>query len=202
MYNPSSFKENDPQILFELIRKFNFGILFSQHGDNPEATHLPFLIDEDKNELVAHFAKANKHWKGLDSQKEVLVVFQGPHSYISPSWYENRETVPTLNYATVHVKGTPEIIHEHADLLKMVTDLTQYHEDQVETDWSLKEAESIMDIELKAIVGLKIRINEMEGKFKFNQNRSRADQQKVIEHLDSHANDVKEIMRKNLGENS
>lgn len=202
MYTPSSFKETDPDILFELIERYNFGILFSQHGDQPEATHLPFMVDRSRGlqgTLIAHFARANKHWKTLDENREVLTVFQGPHTYISPSWYKNRKTVPTWNYATVHVYGKPKLIHETEAILEMVTRLTHYHENQIETNWSMEEAGDAMHTLLKGIVGIEIEITRLEGKFKFNQNRSTEDQQAVIDHLDEkYAPGVKEIMRRNL----
>ena len=202
MYIPSSFKEENPEILFELIEKFNFGVLFSHHREEPEATHLPFLADKNRGEhgtLIAHFARANKHWEHIDADKEVLVVFQGPHSYISPSWYKNRETVPTWNYATVHVYGKARIIHEESALREMVTRLTHYHESQVESNWKMAEAREYSEKLLKAITGIEIDITRMEGKFKFNQNKSREDQAGVIEHLDEKtAPGVKEIMQKNL----
>lgn len=202
MYTPTSFKETDPEILFDLIEKYSFGILFSQHLEYPEATHLPFLVDRkagDQGKLIAHFAKANKHWKKLDSQKEVLCIFQGPHTYVSPSWYKKRDTVPTWNYATVHVYGKPKVVHQPDELRKMVTDLTHYHESQVKTDWSLEESKTSFEKNLLGIVGLEIEITRLEGKFKFNQNRSKEDQAGVIENLDeSIAPGVTDIMRKNL----
>ena len=202
MYTPSSFKEDDPNVLFELIETHNFGILFSQHADKPEATHLPFLVDRNRGGhgvLIAHFARANKHWRTIDENKEVLTVFQGPHAYISPAWYKNQETVPTWNYATVHVYGKPKLIHEPEALRKMAIRLTHYHEDQMNEDWKLDESADFMEIELKAIVGVEIEITRMEGKFKFNQNRSKEDQQGVIDHLDEkYAPGVKEIMKRNL----
>ncbi len=202
MYTPSSFKEENTSVLFELIRNYNFGVLFSQHQQEPDATHLPFLIDTTKGEkgtLIAHFAKANKHWKKLDTNKDVLCVFQGPHTYVSPSWYKNRETVPTWNYATVHASGKPKLIHEPEELREMVTKLTYYHENQLSSDWSLEESAPVFEIELKAIVGLEIEITKLEGKFKFNQNRSKEDQEGVIAHLDeNNAPGVKAIMQQNL----
>lgn len=202
MYTPSSFKEENPDVLFELIEKYNFGVLFSQHADTPEATHLPFLVDRKRGEhgtLIAHFAKANKHWKNLDPAKEVLAVFQGPHTYITPSWYKNRETVPTWNYATVHVYGRPKVIHELDELREMVSRLTHFHEAQVESDWSLKESGKHFEIDLKAITGLEIEITRMEGKFKFNQNKKEEDQQGVIDNLEKLGEkEVSGIMRKNL----
>lgn len=202
MYTPSSFKEENPDVLFELIEHYNFGILFSQHEKDPEATHLPFLVNRNEGEhgaLIAHFARANKHWRRLDSNKEVMVVFQGPHTYITPSWYKDRNTVPTWNYATVHVYGYPKVIHETEELRKMVTRLTHFHEQQVETDWDLKEGQEEFETDLKAITGLEITITRMEGKFKFNQNRSKEDQKSVVQHLEKAGEQqVSAIMKKNL----
>lgn len=203
MYTPSSFKEENPDVLFDLIEEHNFGIIFSQHQDQPEATHLPFLVHRKKSEqgtLIAHFAKANKHWKKLDEAKDVLVVFQGPHSYISPAWYKNRAEVPTWNYATVHVFGKPKVIEDPAELNKMVKELTHFHEDQENTGWKLDEVpEKDYNTDLKAIVGLEIEISKMEGKFKFNQNKSDKDQKSVISKMeDLGREDISEIMKRNL----
>lgn len=203
MYTPSSFKEENPDVLFELIEEHNFGIIFSQHQDQPEATHLPFLVHRQKGEqgtLIAHFAKANKHWKKLDEAKDVLVVFQGPHSYISPAWYKNRAEVPTWNYATVHVFGKPKVIEDAAELNKMVKELTHFHEDQENTGWKLDEVpEKDYNTDLKAIVGLEIEISKMEGKFKFNQNKPDKDQKSVIAKMeDLGREDISAIMKRNL----
>lgn len=206
MYTPSSFKEEDSEILFNLIEEFNFGILFTQHKKNPEATHLPFLVDRTRGEhgvLIAHFAKANSHWKKISATKDVLAVFQGPHTYISPSWYVNRAEVPTWNYATVHVYGKPIIVEEPKLLKAMVTRLTRYHENKIDSNWSLDEVSKKDFItDLKAIVGIEIEITRMEGKFKFNQNKSKEDQAKVIENLDNlDIIEVSEIMKNNLSPN-
>lgn len=202
MYIPSSFAENDINKLFGFIRENNFGILFSNNQNFPEATHLPFMLNKNFGEngtLIAHFAKANKHWKRISEQQEMLVIFNGPHSYISPSWYKNRVTVPTWNYAAVHVYGKPKVIHERNQLLQMVTDLTNFHENQIKSNWSLEEGESIIETELKAIVGIEIEISRIEGKFKFNQNRSIDDQARVLENLDdSICPGVRAIMQENL----
>ncbi|MBO6622758.1 MAG: FMN-binding negative transcriptional regulator [Balneola sp.] len=203
MYTPSSFKEENPDVLFDLIEEHNFGIIFSQHEDQPEATHLPFLVHRKKGTygtLIAHFAKANKHWKKLDESKDVLILFQGPHSYISPAWYENRAEVPTWNYATVHVFGKPKIIEDPVELNKMVKKLTHFHEGQENTDWKLNEVpKKEYNTDLKAIVGLEIEISKMEGKFKFNQNKSDMDQKSVIAKMDDLGRkDISEIMKRTL----
>lgn len=203
MYNPSSFKETDLNVLFEFIKKYNFGILFSQHSNSPWATHLPFMIDTNRGEkgtLIAHFAKANKHWKHINEVDELLVVFQGPHTYISPSWYVNRDEVPTWNYATVHARGTATILHDKNALHNMVTRLTHFHEDQIESDWDLSEvSEKEYQTDLKGIVGIEINISSLEGKFKFNQNKKEEDQLQVIKNLDKLGlTDESSIMKSNL----
>lgn len=201
MYIPSSFKEQDPEVLYSMIERYNFGVLFSQHTGLPEATHLPFLVNRHKGTngvLLAHFARANKHWQRIRNE-EVLIVFQGPHSYISPSWYVHRNTVPTWNYATVHVYGTPTIIEDTSTLREMVFQLTHYHEKQINSSWSIEEVSDKVEQELKAIVGIEIEISRMEGKFKFNQNKSRKDQESVIHNLDEKtAPEVSDIMKANL----
>ncbi len=202
MYTPSSFKESDPDVLFEFIKQNSFGILFSHHSEKPEATHLPFMVDRNygsQGKLIAHFARANKHWRKISEEKEVLVTFQGPHTYISPSWYVHRDEVPTWNYATVHVYGKPKLIHDLESLRKMVTDLTHLHESNTESDWDLSEAAESFEVDLQAIVGLEIEITDIQGKFKFNQNKSVEDQQSVVQHLDKMGlNEESEIMKKNL----
>ena len=206
MYTPSSFKEEDPKILFDLIEKNNFGILFTQHQESPEATHLPFLVDRNRGKhgvLIAHFARANKHWQKINESQDVLAVFQGPHTYISPSWYVNRAEVPTWNYATVHVYGKPIIIQDPEALQGMVTRLTHYHENEIDSNWSIDEVnKKDFATDLKAIVGIEIEITRMEGKFKFNQNKSREDQAKVIKNLDNlDISEVSQIMKNNLSSN-
>src|ERR1051325_4993135 len=121
MYIPNSFREDDPALLHELIRQYNFGILVTQHdsssssgqGVSPFAAHLPFLVDAKRGPhgtLVAHMARANPQWRDFADGREALAIFQGPHAYISPSWYDEPVSVPTWNYAVVHAYGTPRII--------------------------------------------------------------------------------------------
>lgn len=108
MYIPRSFREDNIAALHELIRQHSFGTLFSQTSEGPFATHLPFLIDPEPwpfGTMRAHMARANPHWRRLTNAVDVLVVFLGPHAYISPSWYVNQVTVPTWNYAAVHAVG-------------------------------------------------------------------------------------------------
>lgn len=202
MYNPNSFKETDPDVLYPFIEEHNFGVIFSQTEKNPEATHLPFMVNRNDNMLIGHFARANKHWQHINEKTEVLVVFQGTHGYISPSWYKNQNTVPTWNYAAVHVYGTPTIVHNIDELREMVDSLTYHHEEGVYSDWDYEAAHSKRERLLKGIVGIRIDITKLEGKFKFNQNRSIEDQKKVIQFLENSPSEsnrkMARIMKRNL----
>ena len=131
----------------------------------------------------------------------MLAVFQGPHSYISPAWYEDQVTVPTWNYAVVHVYGTPRLIDDPGELRPMVERLTRQHEG-AEGEWDLSQADPVIETELKAIVGFEIPVDRIEGKYKFNQNRSHEDQAGVVRNLaespDPTRRAVADIMTSNL----
>lgn len=205
MYTPPSFREEDPTILHDLIRRNNFGILFSAGPDGPVATHLPFSLDAGRGEhgtLVAHMARANPHWKSLAPDQEVLVVFAGPHAYVSPTWYAEPVAVPTWNYAAVHVYGVPRLVADMDVLRGQVEQLVQEHEAHRAPPWDMAAAEPRMEGLLKAIVGFEIPIARVEGKMKFNQNRSREDREGVVRALEAErdpmAQAVVEIMRRTM----
>ena len=202
MYIPALNKETDLSRLHALMRRNNFALLISNGESVPLATHLPFMLDTDAGDygtLITHMARANSHWKQIKPDDEVLVIFQGVHSYISPRWYAEPSVVPTWNYATVHASGKPRLIHDEARLKQIVMALVEYHEGpgglpRLETNFP--------ETLLKAIVGLEIPIDRLEGKFKFNQNKTLEDQRGVIEALsksdDSTQRAVARIMQENL----
>src|ERR1700759_3803266 len=109
MYVPSHFAETDLATLHDFIERYSFGLLVSQVDGQPFGTHLPFLLDRSAphGTLIGHMARANPHWQSLREQP-ALVVFAGPHAYISPTWYEAANVVPTWNYTAVHVSGHAE----------------------------------------------------------------------------------------------
>ncbi|WKB35742.1 FMN-binding negative transcriptional regulator [Terrilactibacillus sp. S3-3] len=135
MYIPKAFQETDQQKIKDFIRHNSFGILFSQNWVHPQATHLPLVFDRD--DLVGHFAKANPHWRSLDG-REALIVFSGPHSYISSSWY-GEEGVPTWNYMTVHVCGTCRIITDQTELLNILKRSVDFYEAPLGHAWQIEE---------------------------------------------------------------
>jgi transcriptional regulator len=187
MYIPASNRINDTDMLRAFIRQYNFAVLFSTYNGVPYATHLPFLFDEARGlngTLVAHMARANPHWKMFEGSTTALVVFSGPHSYISPSWYVDQVSVPTWNYTAVHAYGTPHVIHE-PDVLRPIVDmLTEVHETAVSSVWDRSLAARDTGAKLEAIVGIEIPVSRLEGKFKLNQNRSVEDRRSVISALE------------------
>ena len=210
MYTPKHFAQDDITILHKMIENYNFATLYSQLDGEPYATHLPFMLDKSAGEygtLITHLATANPHWRafeGTEQPTRALVIFQGPHDYISPSWYVNQNTVPTWNYAVAHAYGTPQIIRDPQQLREMVMELTRRHETAINSPWDLDKSHEIVEKHTKsaAFVGLVMRIERLEGKYKFNQNKSKADQHSVIEHLkqsnSSMAPAIIDIMQDNL----
>src|SRR3981189_1385300 len=145
----------------------------------PVATHLPFLLDAGRGPygtLMAHMARANLQWKTFNGEQEALVIFQGPHAYISPSWYEVELSVPTWNYAAVHAYGILEIIEDNAVLYDLLKALIQTHEARFERPWDFQLPDDYLQKMMRGIVGFEIQITRLEGKFKMSQNRTAGEQ--------------------------
>lgn len=202
MFIPKDFKVEDQQKILEFIQDNSFGILFSQDDEGPHATHLPFILSQkDKPELIGHIAKANPQWKTLHGKK-VLVVFSGPHSYISASWYKEKRNVPTWNYVAVHVQGTIEIINEETELLSILHQSVDFYEKDFENPWKMDNEPETVSRLLNGIIGFRIRIDSIEGKWKLNQNKSTDNKKEVIKNLrkldiyDSHS--IADLMEKDL----
>ena len=132
-------------------------------------------MSNDNLLLKCHIAKSNPQWEGIEDQ-EVLITFQGPHDYVSPSWY-NSPGVPTWNYQSVHIYGKPQLITETEKLGSLVSELTGIYESTLEKPWKPEYKESI----LKAIIGIEIRITDIQCKYKLSQNRSEDDRLQVVE---------------------
>jgi transcriptional regulator len=184
MYIPAHFALNDPPRLHDFIEQHSFGLLVSQHGDEPFATHLPFLLRRNEGSrgvLVGHMARANPHWQFANA-KPVMAVFAGPHAYISPAWYEADHVVPTWNYVAVHVYGTLQTIHDSDALTGILRDSLAEFEDPI-SPWKFDSASDFASKLLQQIVGFRIEITRMEGKWKLNQNHPRERREKVIRAL-------------------
>jgi len=133
--------------------------------------------------LWAHMARANRQWKDFDGQSQALVIFQGPHAYISPSWYETHPSVPTWNYTTAHIYGIPRLLEDGPAMRQMLEALVINHEQHRDPAWRMELPEDYLHSMMQSIVAFEIPIERIEGKFKLNQNRSDVDQESVIAHL-------------------
>ncbi|WP_242259300.1 FMN-binding negative transcriptional regulator [Bacillus cereus group sp. BfR-BA-01311] len=199
MYIPKYFAIQDEEMKYEIMEQNSFAILFSQHNGEPYATHLPLLLNRETLTLHGHFARPNEQWKDIGTQ-QVLAIFQGPHSYISPSWYETNNAVPTWNYVAVHVYGELEIVEDEKTLVDSLQDLVNKYEDP-ESTYSLNDVDSnYMGGLSKGIVGFKIKINKIEGKAKLSQNHSVERRNLVVEKLEKVGSEeskrIAELMRK------
>jgi transcriptional regulator len=181
MYTPKFFVEADEEKLIAFMREFNFATLVSAENDLPVATHLPFIIEkrEDKIILSAHMAKANDQWQGFGS-KDVLVIFNEPHAYISPLLYSQLENVPTWNYVAVHAYGkvnTFETVDENLALLEKM--IAVFDPNYLNGNWREISSEYKANL-AKAIVAFEIEVTDLQGKKKLNQNKPGEDAQNVI----------------------
>jgi transcriptional regulator len=201
MYIPKFFKVADVDEVREFIQTYSFGTLVTTKKGKPIATHLPLqLVQEgDAYFITGHMAYGNPQWRTFEQAQDVLVMFQGPHAYISSSWYE-QENVPTWNYQAVHVYGTANILDKgqlKEDLAKLLQKYEEHRENPVL--WE-KLSPSLLEKELKGIVGFKIKVEEMQASYKMSQNRNDTDYRHIIEQLrqEAHPDAVRmaEVMEK------
>ncbi|MDX1959162.1 MAG: FMN-binding negative transcriptional regulator [Leptospiraceae bacterium] len=184
MYIPKSFKLEDKELIIQILNEFPFATIISNNSDGIQISHLPLVLDENSNSLVGHFARANNHAEDIDN-KYVVAVFHGPHVYISPSFYETQNTVPTWDYVNIHISGKLMITSSKEDLWEDVKFLTSKFESNSEK-YSLNHLEpENRERLLKGIIGFRIQIETIEAKAKLNQNHSIERQRLVAEKLKS-----------------
>ncbi len=186
MYIPHLNRVEDAAKITAFIHAYGFATLVTQSEGVLVASHLPVLLDErdgNHGSLRSHMASANDQWRQFHPAREVLCIFQGPHSYISPSWYQSKIAVPTWNYAAVHVYGLPQIIEEPAALRKIVIDTTAKYESKLTPAGASAPQNNLVDALLETIVGFSIRITRIEARFKLGQNRPREDQESMLRAL-------------------
>jgi transcriptional regulator len=202
MYQPPHFREDRLDVQHAMIRAHSFGALVTIGRDGLEASHIPFVLDDAASQfgtLRGHLSRANGQWKALDTSSDALVIFQGTHTYITPSWYplkaETGKVVPTWNYVIVHAYGRPRIVEDGPWLAQNVTDLTKLHEDGRAAPWAVSDApDDFIASLLKGIVGVEIEITRIEGKWKASQNRPEADRAGVVAGLSSQDDEASQAM--------
>ncbi|MGB5941069.1 MAG: FMN-binding negative transcriptional regulator [Rhodanobacter sp.] len=181
MYMPKHFEETRTEVLHELIRTYPFATVVTHATGGLTANHLPFeLVD---GVLHGHVARGNE--LAQQDGAEVLLVFQGPDGYISPNWYpskhETGREVPTWNYAVVHVHGRLRVIDDAAWMRRLLETLTDHHEAGQPQPWKITDApDDHIEKSLRAIVGLEVAVERIEGKFKLNQNHPARNRAGVI----------------------
>lgn len=181
IYVPGDFAETDRQTLLQLIRENSFATLISSGSNDPIIAHVPVLLDDGGNSLQCHVARANPLWRDFSKDRELLVIVHGPHHYISPAWYATEQpSVPTWNYATVHVHGIAEIVEDRGRIESMLQRLVAEHESSRDAPWSMDLPADYLRNMVDGIVAFEVRITRMEGKFKLSQNRPPADRDNVI----------------------
>ncbi len=198
MYVPPSFARTDPSELFAFMGAHSFALLVSTHGGEPYATHLPLLVRPaagPRGTLVGHMARANPQWHDLDG-RPVLAVFAGPHAYISPAWYEADGVVPTWNYVAVHATGTFRLVDDPAGVTDIVAATVETYERTRPAPWRLDPAADYVRQMARAIVGFRVEIERLEGKWKLSQNHPPERRAKAMTALDASADaDARAIAR-------
>ena len=183
MYVPDSFKIEDEAQLASFMERYDFVTMVSAPASGLVATHLPILLRRDAGglTLVGHVARANPHGKLMTGALEALVVFQGPHAYVSPSWYAQAPAVPTWNFAVVHAYGRPQAVHDAAFTERVVRELTLRYEGGRPSPWRLDDTPAeFRERLLGAIVAFEMRVDRLEGKYKLGQNRPPEDRAGTI----------------------
>ncbi|MFO0808781.1 MAG: ACT domain-containing protein [Gemmataceae bacterium] len=178
MYVPPHFRVDDPAALVELMRRHSFAMLITDDGHAPFATHLPVLHRPGggpHGTLVGHVARANPQWRHFAAGREALVVFRGPHAYVSPAWYATTPNVPTWNYAAVHAYGVPQVIDDHDRLVALLQEMIGVYESPREEPWPGELPAKYRDDLIHGIVGFEMPVTRLDGKFKLSQNKAKAD---------------------------
>lgn len=203
MYVPAAFRVDDLPALHDFIEQYSFGLLVSSGEGGLTGSHLPFILDRQagpQGTLIGHVAKANRQWE--DSGREVLAVFSGPHAYISPTWYATPNTVPTWNYVAVHATGILELIHDPDELMALLQHTVKKYESGRQPEWTLDPGSEFNRQLLSGIVGFRIAITKLEGKWKLNQNHPVERRERVIAALQNEphedARKIADLMQQTL----
>jgi transcriptional regulator len=202
VYLPAHFAENDEAVLFANMERYDFAMVITSGLFGLRCSQVPILVQRRDNKVIlqGHLARPNPQCADIDGSTEALVVFAGPHAYISPSWYKSHPAVPTWNYVAVHARGVIRAIDDHEWLRQFLLTLSNRHEQYENNPWQMQDLpETYLSSMIKGIVGFEIEASKIEGKFKLSQNRPEPDYPEIIAALearddaDSHA--IAQLMR-------
>ena len=201
MYIPKYFKVTNVDEIWDFVQENSFGTIVTSQQNKPIATHLPLRFNKQEEDyyITGHFAYGNPQWKSIEACEDVLVMFQGPHAYISSSWYSH-ENVPTWNYQAVHMYGKARILEKDEvieDLTRLLEKYEQHREEPILWD---KLSPELLERQLKGIVGFKIKVTEIQAAYKLSQNRNEMDYKNIIHQLqkedDFSSKQMAEVMEK------
>lgn len=202
MYTPRHFKEERHEVLCSAMRSIRLAALVSPTVSDIQVTHVPMVVKEEDGRLLleTHVARANSHWQAIDDGGTSVAIFQGPHAYVTPSWYPSKKAhgkvVPTWTYIAVHAHGTLESVSEEAWLEAHLDDLTRANEAAREVPWNVSDAPASFKASLRrGIVGLRLTVDRVEGSWKINQHKSEADKAGTAQGLASSGEMGRELAR-------
>ena len=198
LYRPTHFRVDDEAELYAFIEKHAFGTLVCDGANGLDVSHIPFLPRRDgegRIRLLGHVARANPQWEALQAARHVVAIFQGPHAYVSPSWYAGHPSVPTWNYTVVHAHGVFRPMDDQG-LRALLADLSRTYEGDRPDAWRMDRLpEDYVAKMLRAIAGFELQVERLEGKFKLSQNRPE-EIGRVVAALEAQGEgDVAEMMR-------
>jgi transcriptional regulator len=215
VYIPPHFNEERIDVLHQLIRDHGLATLVTYGSSGLIASHVPLVLATSDpadpaapyGTLRGHLSRANQQWRDYSPDVPALAIFAGPQHYITPSWYpaktEHGKVVPTWNYIVVHAYGRLETYEDRESLLANVEALTTHHEASRPAPWKVSDAPaSYIDAQLKGIIGISLRIDRLEGKWKISQNRSAADQASVAAALHEAGTDTSLAMAETMGKSA
>jgi transcriptional regulator len=190
VYSPSYNQAGNRAEVLEFMRAHNFALLVTGTGGTLHGSHLPVLVEEAQDALLLdmHMARNNPQWQEFYDE-EVLVVFSGPHAYVSPRWYEAKERVPTWNYAAVHAYGTVSVINDAETKRSAQRRLVAAMDPQWLPKYDALRAEYVTDM-LRGIVNFRVAVTRLETRWKLSQNRGRREQELIIAQLESSTDSV------------
>ena len=178
----------------DFMKRFGFATIISVQDNVPVATHLPFVVTILDNEIkiYSHFAKANPQWKDIEAGK-VLVIFSEPHAYISPANYEHSLNVPTWNYIAVHVYGQVKVIEEEKEVLSILEDTIDFYEEAYKNQWN-ELPQTFKEKMAKGVVAFEVNISDIQAKKKLSQNKTKQEQEKIVDTLSKSINSNEKII--------
>jgi len=200
MYIPKINKLDEQETIFRFMHENPFAIIVSEMNGEMIATHMPVELEETENGekiLRSHIAKQNPQWENFEKIEKVLVIFNGPHTYISSSWYDH-VNVPTWNYIAVHVYGKPRILNE-TETIGVLTRLVNRYENDSEKPFKMEHlSNDYLQTHLKALIAFEISIDRIDAKHKLSQNRNEHNYDLIMSELEKKEDAQSDAVKKEM----